>query len=325
MIRNNKNNKCYIGQTIYKRVEKRWSAERNNPHGILKHAFNRHGMENFSFEVLHENVPNEKLNDIEILEIKQRNTIAPNGYNLQTGGQGLLRGCNFQTKKRISATKKNNTIVSEETKQKIRETKKGTKLTQEHKDAISRGSKGKKLAPETIQKIAEFTRRKVDKFSLDGKFIDTFRSMRDAAKSINVDYTAISKCCNNKVKTAYKFIWKFHTGDTKNLEIKPYIHPLIGQKRPIDIIQKTALKISKAVSKFSLDGSYIETYSSLKNAAESTGVTSSAICRCCSGKTMTSGGFIWKYHINSLSPVMEIEGVSLIGAASKMAWNAPST
>jgi group I intron endonuclease len=315
MIRNKKNNKCYIGQTIYKRVEKRWSAERNNPHGILKHAFKRHGMENFSFEVLHENIPNEKLNDIEILEIKQRNTLAPNGYNLQAGGQDN-HVCHPETRQKISVTKKNNTTVSEETKQKIRETKKGTKLTQEHKDAISRSSKGKKLAPETIQKIAEFTRRKVDKFSLDGKFVYTFRSMRDAAKSMNVDYTAISKCCNNKVKTAYKFIWKFHTGDTKNLEIKPYIHPLIGQKRPIDIIQKTALKISKAVSKFSIDGSYIETFKSLKDAAECTGVTSTAICRCCSGKTMTSGGFIWKYHINSLSPVIETDGVSLVGAAS---------
>jgi group I intron endonuclease len=314
MIRNKKNNKCYIGQTIYKNVKKRWSAERNNPHGILKHAFKRYGIENFSFEVLHEEVPNERLNDIEILEIKQRNTLAPNGYNLQTGGQDN-HACHPETRQRISKANMNR-VVSSETKQKISETKKDTKLTQEHKDAISKGSKGKKLSQETIQKIADSNKQKIDKFSLDGKFIETFDSMKDAAKSMNVDYTAISKCCNNKVKTAYKFIWKFHTGDTNNIEVKPYVNPLTGKNRPKDVIDKIALKHSKTVSKFSLDGSYIETFESLKDAAECTGVTSTAICRCCSGKTMTSGGFIWKYHINSLSPVIETDGVSLVGAAS---------
>jgi group I intron endonuclease len=280
----------------------------------LKHAFKRHGIENFSFEVLHEDVPNEKLNDIEILEIKQRNTLAPNGYNLQAGGRDN-HVCHPETRQKISKANRNH-VVSSETKQKISETKKDTKLTQEHKDAISKGSKGKKLSPETIQKIADSNKQKIDKFSIDGKFIETFYSMKDAAKSMNVDYTAISKCCNNKVKTAYKFIWKFHTGDTNNIEVKPYVNPVKGKNRPKDVIDKIALKHSKTVSKFSLDGPYIETFESLKDAAESAGVTSTAICRCCSGKTMTSGGFIWKYHISSLSPVMETEGVSLVGAAS---------
>jgi len=314
IIKNNNNNKCYIGQTIYKRVEKRWSAEKNNPHGLLKPAFKKHGIENFSFEVLHKDIPNEKLNDIEILEIKQRNTIAPNGYNLQTGGQ-TIHVCHPETRKKISESKKN-TIVSEETRRKIRRTKKDSKLTQSHKDAISKSLKGRKLSIESIQKMAESNKLKVDKFSLDGKFIETFHGMKDAAKSMNVDYTGISKCCNNKVNSAYKYIWKFHTGDVKNLEIKPYIHPLLRQKRPRDIVEKVALQNSRSVSMFSLGNSYIKTFPSLKDAASSIGITSTAICRCCNGKTKTSGGFIWKYHNSSFRPETDTDETSLTGAES---------
>ena len=52
---------------------------------------------------------------------------------------------------------------------------------------------------------------------------------------------------------------------------------------------------SKPVNQYSLDGIYIATYKSIKEASKQTGINQGDISCCCRGKYKTSGGFIWKY------------------------------
>ena len=106
MIRNKVNGKCYIGQTRRKKVEFRWSQHKNRP-GIMKSAFDKHGVENFEFSVICE-IPTEELNAREILEIRERNTLYQNGYNLESGGN-------------------TNVITHPETRKKMSEANKGEK------------------------------------------------------------------------------------------------------------------------------------------------------------------------------------------------------
>lgn len=51
---------------------------------------------------------------------------------------------------------------------------------------------------------------KVDQYDLDGNYIQTFDSVRDAAKFACVDRTAIRRVCQGKQKKSAGFIWKYH-------------------------------------------------------------------------------------------------------------------
>lgn len=85
-ITNLLNNKIYVGQTIQK-VKRRWKSHCcmnncNNGMPIVR-AIKKYGKSNFSFEVLEENVQQEKLNNREIHYIKLFNSNARKlGYNV---------------------------------------------------------------------------------------------------------------------------------------------------------------------------------------------------------------------------------------------------
>lgn len=91
-ITNKENNKVYIGQTI-KKVEKRFQQHKNNYNKpyfsqlALYKAFNKYGIENFSFEEIEE-VDNEKLDEREKYWIKYYDSYQ-NGYNSTLGGRSV--------------------------------------------------------------------------------------------------------------------------------------------------------------------------------------------------------------------------------------------
>jgi group I intron endonuclease len=66
-----------------------------------------------------------------------------------------------------------------------------------------------------------------------------------------------------------------------------------GLKRSDEIKEKMSLSRQIEVEQWSLDGSYINTYPSIKKACIETGCND--ISKCCRGKYKQSGGFIWKY------------------------------
>lgn len=87
-ITNNINQKVYIGQSID--INRRWRSHKNfneylQGHYPLYQAFKKYGLENFSFEIIEECLPQE-LNDKEIYWIHFYNSYY-NGYNQTTGGQ----------------------------------------------------------------------------------------------------------------------------------------------------------------------------------------------------------------------------------------------
>lgn len=50
--------------------------------------------------------------------------------------------------------------------------------------------------------------KEVHQYDLNGNYIDSFGSLRDAERKTKVRCSSISLCINNKLKTAGKFIWK---------------------------------------------------------------------------------------------------------------------
>lgn len=52
------------------------------------------------------------------------------------------------------------------------------------------------------------SRKKINQYTSDGKFIKQWDSARDASRSLKICDTGICQCCKGKIKTFHGFIWK---------------------------------------------------------------------------------------------------------------------
>lgn len=182
-------NREYIGQTIQDDFQVRLNghiSEANN--GKKRHLYNairKHGWNNFKVEILHsfpkEGNWKERLDELETLEILQRNTLAPNGYNNETGGN-------------------RNKILHEDTKVLMSVAHSGEK----------HHMFGKNHTEETRQLLREANAKSVQQWTKDGKtLLRTFETVDEASKETGADGSHISKVCTGKRKTTGGFHWKF--------------------------------------------------------------------------------------------------------------------
>lgn len=126
-ITNNTNGMAYIGQTNDFKTRMAHHKKPNN-NTYISRAIRKYGKENFSFQVL-AIFENDMIDEMEQKAIVSFNTLSPNGYNLEGGGE----------------SKK---ILSEKTRQALRDShlgkpspRKGIPLSQEVKDKVSIGLK----------------------------------------------------------------------------------------------------------------------------------------------------------------------------------------
>lgn len=90
-ITNNINGKIYIGQT-YQTLENRWKKhiQQIDDGSYFHNSLKKYGIENFSCEILEENIDESELNNKEIYYISKFNSFAfapnSNGYNTTKGG-----------------------------------------------------------------------------------------------------------------------------------------------------------------------------------------------------------------------------------------------
>lgn len=176
-ITNTINGKAYIGISIHE-PEKDRIRDHLSGHGnrIIAHAVKKYGKDAFTYDILEANVFDEFLPDLEVAYIANFNTVAPHGYNLNSGGNHAIpseetrqklsgeRHHFFgkqhlkETRAKISKTLKGRALP-EETKRKISETLKGRARPEKTKRKISRSKKGKPLPEETKRKISETMKR----------------------------------------------------------------------------------------------------------------------------------------------------------------------
>lgn len=141
------------------------------------------------------------------------------------------------------------------------------------------------LSEDTKQRISNSDyhtnkRKSIDCFDLNGKFLKTYNDLNSIALENNVQKTNIVKCCTKKIKSLNGKIYRYNN-ETNGIDIEPY-----KQFEP---------KNKKCVSVYNLDGSYIETFSSLYDASIKYKCDVTNIVSCCKGKYNTCCGFIWVY------------------------------
>jgi group I intron endonuclease len=236
LITNTVNGKQYVGQTQREDIHMRWKQHKccdsKSIGTYIARAYKKYGIEKFKFQIICICF-DEACNDFEIEYIKKFNTLAPNGYNLESGGGNSKH--HPDTKKKISEASKGRK-ASDATRAKIslNSPNRGKKFTEEEIQALSLAKKKmwqKKRDDGTyddfVKKVYSdrknegmfkkgqgqiFDNRKpVGKYDKDGTLLETFTSAVDAGKQTSINGSTISAVCrqNGKNKTAGGYIWKF--------------------------------------------------------------------------------------------------------------------
>ena len=148
-ITNKISGKSYIGQTI-RDFDIRWKEHCGDKRhsAYIYNAVKKYGESIFSREIIgiYNNLID--LNNAEAYFVDYHNCIAPNGYNLHSGGNS--HKVSEETRKRMSESKKGNKsywfgkLHSTESKSKISVANTGRKMSEETKNKMSASKKGEK-------------------------------------------------------------------------------------------------------------------------------------------------------------------------------------
>lgn len=169
-ITNSLNHKIYIGQTVVP-INRRWSQHKTSTKNTpLYAAIRKYGADNFKIEIIHRVEDPNDLNTLEQKYIKEFNCLAPNGYNLTTGGDSAF--CRSEETKEKQRDAMLGHEVSVETRDKIANTlkgrpgvRKGVKLSDETRAKISSAQIGRKASEETRAKMSAAHKERLAKNS----------------------------------------------------------------------------------------------------------------------------------------------------------------
>ena len=202
------NGKEYIGKDV-----------QNNPKYLgsgtsLLKAIKKYGKENFKKEILEECFNKEELWKREEYWLNKFNVKDnPNFYNRTNKAFGAWEGRKYLP-------------YSKETKLKMSMAHKDIPLSEEHKQSISEAMKGHSKSKEWKSNLSKSATKSFGKpilqLDLNGKLIKEWKTGKEAAKELNLSYTAINNCCrNNKSSTrqrdknklgkytSFSYIWQY--------------------------------------------------------------------------------------------------------------------
>lgn len=289
LIRNNINNKIYIGQTIKKggfdeRYGNNLRDYTHNEH--LRNSIDKYGIENFhidkEFNVAYSQ---EELNSLEDMYIKLYEATNPDkGYNKTFGGRNGKRTDEVrmkmsETRKKLYIKKENNPMY-------------GKKLSEEHKKKISEANKGKIMPEEAKRKISEAN--KGNKYFLGKTHSEeTKRKISEKLKGKN------NPMYGKRIygEEAYWYGKKLPEETRKKIS-----KSLQGEKHPqaIKVICTTTQKV----------------FSTVKEGAKYYNCDSGTISKCCKGKRnfcgkhpITNEKLKWQYYSDYLNEIGDINVV----------------
>jgi group I intron endonuclease len=148
--------RAYIGQTTVSISKRLYMHNKSRGCRFLYAAIKKYGIENF-FAGEVGCYPLADLDAMEVRFIKEFETLAPDGYNLTTGGYGNHK-CSDETRQRMSEATKGRP-KSPETRQRMSEAMKGKPKSAETRQRMSAAKKGVPKSPEAIQKMVEAHKR----------------------------------------------------------------------------------------------------------------------------------------------------------------------
>lgn len=242
--------KRYVGITCQP-VCQRWRAGKGYAKNeYFYRAIQKYGWDSFKHIILFDGLDEDTACKIEKKLVDKFKLTDPKyGYNLHTGG--LYHKTSELTRKRIS------------------ESRKGLYSGEENPFY------GKHHTEETLEKI----RKPIERYDLEGNYINTYESLKDAASDVSGDCSTIARSCRSENKQSYGFQWKYKDSD-----------------KHIGAYRRTAHN-RRMINQYTMDGVFVRQYESLQDAGKEYGSRTSdkTIGQCCSGKQKMAYGFLWKY------------------------------
>lgn len=130
-------------------------------------------------------------------------------------------------------------------------------------------------------KTAAKLSKQVFQYSENGELVNIYPSVIEAARQTGYNQGSISNCCRGRANTAYNFVWS-------------YIQLTVNQV--LDLIESGKIsKLCKKVYQYPTDGTLVNVYPSVKEAAQQTGFNQSNISACCQSER-TAYGYIFRYE-----------------------------
>jgi group I intron endonuclease len=214
------NNKIYIGYSsnIKKRFYLHKLKLKKNKHenSYLQNAWNKYGEDAFSFIIIEECLLNLCIEREDYYVKEYKSYFRKFGYNLAITGIGNIGKMPKYIIKKTQKTKKANALkrgyyFTAETIKKQAEGRKGFKHSSETIEKIRIASINRKKSKEVTQKTIDANNIAINQYSLENKYIKTFKSITEALFFFNKTIKSghISNCCKNKRKSAYGYKWKY--------------------------------------------------------------------------------------------------------------------
>ena len=280
-VTNTVNGKLYIGQTS-RTIEVRWrehihdAIKRNNKSSFIFHkAIKKYGPNAFEIEQIEE-CDSSMLDERERYWIKYYDTYN-NGYNADFGGRSNRGHPIYQYT--LDGKFIRGFATLGDAQQAIGRTISLAACRQNTSQGgyIWRRYKVDKLDVDVKPYV---NKKPVHQYSIDGYYIKTHNSLREAALEVRGRKTGtmIGAACRGRYDTVYGYRWSFEKVD-KLPPFEPY-------------------KPERMVMRMSLDGTDKKIYNSIKDAAKENNVCGPNIIEVCKGKSKTCGGFHWEYFDN---------------------------
>lgn len=124
----------------------------------------------------------------------------------------------------------------------------------------------------------------VTQYNMEGNRIAQYASLTEAQEATGINGGAIRLVTKGVYKSAKGYFWKKGYGKEK-IDLSGYKWGRAS----------TAATQSKKVEQYALDGKYIQSFKSVKEAAIYMGVTKVSVSGVCLGYHKTCGGYKWKY------------------------------
>ena len=244
------NGKRYIGQTCQKPSVRWSDGRGYGNNEYFTRAINKYGWDNFDHQILCVVHSKKVADLFEQHYIAKFNTFNGEGYNLTKGGGGRVgykmsdaeraalgdrsrgRELSAESRRKISESLKEGYRTgriappthSEEALKRMSEERKGEgnpmygrHHTPEAIASMIEKRTGRKRSEETRRHISEaryksekIKRRQVDQFDLDGNYIATYASIKEAADAVGDFSSCIGSCCKGKMRRSKQYRWRYH-------------------------------------------------------------------------------------------------------------------
>lgn len=263
--------KVYIGQTTNERHRRAtWFCTKYRYAGeAINRARAKYGPENFTYEVLYKKeFLNKELASIELDKWEIYFIGLYNSYN--KGYNNSIGGCTSRGSK-----------WSEEARERMSKQRKGKKQKRETIEKRRHSLKGIKHSKQAVEHRKHLLRNsgrfiKIGQYNLVGELVKVWSCAGEISDVLNIKYSNIIRAIKTNGK--YKnFYWRIYDGNTT-------------------IVPKITYKNGRPVNQYSINGTYLQTFPSIIEAARFCGRKDTAnIIACCKGKLKSSYGYTWKY------------------------------